>query len=103
MKFISSHNPEIKDEIKEQSYNMRGFAISGEDEKIFSKTLGNKYLIRTFNNVPLDPFGPEAGRQIWDRTQLKTVSKTTFDNYNKYLETRNRLYLTRANRSYING
>jgi len=103
MKFISSHDSQLENKSEESLYNIRGLTISNEDEKVFSKTVGNKYFIRTFNNVPLDPFGPEAGRQIWNRTQLKTVSKTTFDNYNTYLETRNRLYLTKANRSYING
>lgn len=103
MKFVSSHDDNVNKQIVETSYNMRGELIESQDEKVFSKTTNNKCYIRTFNNVPFDPFGPEAGRQIWNRTKLKTVSKDTFENYNIYLSTRNRLFLTKANRSYING
>jgi hypothetical protein len=102
MKFVSSHEQLPNNTSEEISYNIRG-EIAQSEEKIFSQFVNNKYLIRTFNNVPLDPFGPEAGRQIWNRTELKSVSKTTFENYNNYLLTRNRLFFTKANRSYING
>ena len=103
MKFVSSHDDSISKEIKEISYNIRGEQVESKEEKVFSKTVNNKCYIRTFNNVPLDPFGPEAGRQIWNRTELKPVSASTFENYNNYLLTRNRLFLTKTNRSYING
>lgn len=102
MKFISSQEQNPQPNIVEYEYNIRG-EIAEKDEKVFAKTINNKHYIRTFNNVPLDPFGPEAGRQIWNRTSLKSVSKTTFENYNNYLLTRNRLFLTKTNRSYING
>lgn len=102
MKFVSSHEQMPNTTTEEISYNIRG-EIAQSEEKIFSQFINNKYLIRTFNNIPLDPFGPEAGRQIWNRTELKSVSKTTFENYNKYLVTRNRLFFTKANRSYINA
>lgn len=103
MKFVSSHDDSISEKSTEISYNIRGEQVESKDEKIFSKTVNKKYYIRTFNNVPLDPFGPEAGRQIWNRTELKSVSANTFENYNNYLLTRNRLFLTKTNRSYING
>ena len=102
MKFVSSSDEYVENPKEEISYNIRGEIAESED-KIFSKVINNKHFIRTFNNVPLDPFGPEAGRQIWNRTQLKAVSKTTFEHYNSYLLTRNRLFLTKTNRSYING
>lgn len=103
MKHISSHEDRPIPEIIETLYDIKGEVTTDNDEKIYSKKLNNKYFIRTFNNVPLDPFGPEARRQIWNRTELKSVSKSTFENYNTYLSTRNRLYLTKANRSYINA
>lgn len=102
MKFVSSNDEIDNKSVSEISYNIRGEIAESED-KVFSKSINNKYLIRTFNNVPLDPFGPEAGRQIWNRTELKLVSKATFENYNNYLLTRNRLFLTKTNRSYINA
>lgn len=103
MKFISSNDEQHQINADEELYNIHGIITDQEkNEKVFSKVIGNKYFIRTFNNVPFDPHGPESGRQIWNRTQLKSVSKITFEYYNTYLGTRNRLYLTKANRSYIN-
>lgn len=112
MKFIDSHDQKISKKSTETFFNIRGESTDNESEKVFSKSLSvdlgggkiqNKYFVRTFNNVPLDPFGPEAGREIWNRTELKSVSENTFENYNKYLSTKNRIFLTKVNRSYING
>jgi hypothetical protein len=102
MKFISSHDDNISEPTEEKIYNIRG-ELAEDDEKIYSRILNKKYFVRTLNNVPFDPFGPEAGRQIWNRTELKSVSKITFENYNNYLTTRNRLFWTKTNRSYIDG
>ncbi len=112
MKFIDSHDQKITKQSTEAFFNIRGQLTDGENEKVFSKSLSidlgggkiqNKYFVRVFNNLPLDPFGSEAGREIWNRTELKSVSESTFENYNNYLLTRNRLFLTKVNRSYING
>jgi hypothetical protein len=112
MKFIDSHDQKISKESTTAYFNLKGELTDGESEKVFSKSLSinlgngkfqNKYFIRVFNNQPLDPFGPEAGREIWNRTDLKQVKHTTFENYNNYLLTRNRIFLTKVNRSYING
>jgi hypothetical protein len=102
MKFISSHDDNLSEPVEEKIYNIRG-ELAEDDEKIYSRILNKKYFVRTLNNVPFDPFGPEAGRQIWNRTELKSVSKITFENYNNYLTTRNRLFWTKTNRSYIDG
>lgn len=112
MKYIDSHDQKITKQSTEAFFNIRGELTDGKNEKVFSKSLSidigdgkiqNKYFVRIFNNVPLDPFGPEAGREIWNRTELKQVSANTFENYNSYLLTRNRIFLTKVNRSYING
>jgi hypothetical protein len=112
MKFIDSHDQKINKDSHEQLFNIRGEETDNKDDKIFSKTLsidlGNnqsqdRYFIRIFNNIPFDPFGPEARREIWNRTSLRQVSKSTFENYNHYLGTRNRIFLTKTNRSYIDG
>lgn len=112
MKFIDSHDQKISKTTKETLFNLKGEITDDKDEKIFSKSLSidlddkkkqHKYFIRFFNNMPLDPFGPEAGREIWNRTELKSVSHLTFENYNNYLLTRNRIFFTKVNRSFING
>lgn len=112
MKFIDSHDQKISKESKETSFNIRGKETDDVNEKIFSKSLvidldedkkQEKFFVRIFGGIPLDPFGPEAGREIWNRTSMRQVSKTTFESYNNYLSTRNRIFLTKANRSYIDG
>lgn len=112
MKFIDSHDQKITKDSKEIIFDIRGKEIEDNNDKIFSKFLTinlddnkkqEKFFIRIFGGVPLDPFGPEAGREIWNRTSMRQVSKTTFENYNNYLSTRNRIFLTKANRSYIDG
>lgn len=112
MKFIDSHDQKISKQSTETLYNQKGEITINKDDKIFSKSLNielgggktqNKYFIRVFNNQPFDPFGPEARRDIWNRTDLKQVKELTFENYNNYLSTRSRLFLTKTNRSYING
>lgn len=102
MKFISSHDDNTPEHSSEQTYNIYG-ELASDNERAYSKILNKKYFVRTLNNIPFDPFGPEAGRQIWNRTELKSVSKATFESYNNYLKTRNRLFWTKANRSYIDG
>jgi hypothetical protein len=84
-----------------------------EDEKVaYAKTVSvelsknkvqRKYFIRTYNNIPLDPIGSNSRRNILDRTEFKMVSYETFDFYLNYLKTKNSLFLTKANRSFING
>jgi len=36
-------------------------------------------------------------------TKMRRVSKTTFDYYMIYLKTKNSIYLTRAQRSFLDG
>jgi len=114
MKFIdtfSQANLKSKTSL-ESLYDERGNLLSQLDGKIFAKMLiidlGNndtqrQFFVRTYNNTPLDPLGPEARRDIWRRTELKKVNQATFDSYLSYLQTRNRLHMTKAQRSYING
>lgn len=112
MKFIDSHDQNISKPSIEELFNIRAELTDGQTEKVFSKSLTidlddnkkqQKFFVRIFGGVPLDPFGPEAGREIWNRTSMRQVSKTTFESYNNYLSTRNRIFLTKANRSYIDG
>lgn len=112
MKFVNSNDEKLSKESVENLFNLRGELTDGKNEKVFAKSLKidlgenkiqEKYFIRIFNSVPLDPFGPEANREIWNRTELRLVSKRTFDDYHNYLVTRNRLFWTKTNRGYING
>jgi hypothetical protein len=114
MKFISSQeqNIDTKDDNIAQEYNKLGLPIVNPKEKCFaqhtSKDIGkgarqNKYYIITHNNIPYDPNGPDGHRELYLTLELKSVSKQTFDYYLMYLKTKNSLYITRTQRSYING
>lgn len=92
-------------------YDIKG-NITSEEAETYAKSVnidvgGNrkqsKFFIRTYNNLPLDPIGSTSRRNIWDRTELKLVSYQTFDHYVNYLKTKNGLFFTKANRSFIDG
>lgn len=111
MKFIDKPTDTITKSSSEAIYNQSG-NLDSETTKVFAKSLfidlgdnktQKRFFIRTYNNAPFDPNGPEARREIWNRTELKSVSQSTFDLYIKYLNTKNSLYMTRTQRSYING
>lgn len=114
MKFINTFSDENLKSKKaiESIYDERGNLVTNLQQKSFAKMLmidlGNneiqkQFFVRTYNNTPLDPIGPESRRDIWRRTELKKVNQATFDSYLSYLQTRNRLHMTKAQRSYING
>jgi hypothetical protein len=114
MKFIDSYSKEnVNPLTSEQAlYDSTGNLASIDDDKIFAKMLtvdlGKKdyqrqFFVRTYNNLPFDPMGPEARRDIWRRTELKRVNEATFNFYLTYLQTKNSIYMTRTQRSYIHG
>jgi hypothetical protein len=115
MKFINSSDSVEnidKKEIHEVSLNKLGLPITDESERIFAKTITTdmgegriqmKYAILTFNNQPYDPYGADSHRESNLRLEYKPVSKQTHSYYTSYLKTKNSLYMTRAQRSFING
>lgn len=114
MKFISSQE-EVQNAQNDNTieyYNKLGLPLKSQKEKCFAqytcKDIGkgakqNKYYIITHNNLPYDPNGPDGHRELYLKLELKSVSKQTFDYYLMYLKTKNSLYMTRTQRSYING
>lgn len=112
MKFVESTSKEdFIPEKFEQTYNRSG-QLSENKEKVFARyneiklnggAVQKRYFITTHNNCPYDPHGIDSHREQNLRTQLKSVSKQTFDYYMLYLKTRNLLYMTRTQRSFING
>lgn len=111
MKFIDNVDKplKVKDSVI-KFFNIQGKETETENQ-VFSKSISinlgeeqvqNKFFIRTFNNMPLDPLAYNSDR-IWARTELKPVSEATFGYYNNYLSTKNKLFLTKTNRSFING
>jgi hypothetical protein len=111
MKFVEQFKKEDFVKPSESSMVDRIGIETNDEKKAFAKSiiidLGDtrqvKYFVRTHNNVPYDPNGPYSHRETYLRTELKTVSKDTFENYTTYLKTKNQLYMTKAQRSFING
>ena len=115
MKFISSSDSVEnidKKEIHEVLLNKLGRSITDESERVFAKTITTdmgegrvqmKYAIITFNNQPYDPYGADSHRESNLRLEYKPVSQQTYNYYTSYLKSKNSLYMTRAQRSFING
>jgi hypothetical protein len=114
MKFISSSdNVENVDhkEVSEISLNKLGRPIDEDSERVFAKMLiqnsadkqQTRYAILTFNNQPYDPYGVDSHRESNLNLNIKQVSQQTYNYYVSYLKTKNQLYFTRSQRSFING
>jgi len=60
------------------------------------------YYIKIYQSTPFDPMGPYGRRERNLDTQMRRVSKNTFDYYMTYLKTNNSIYLTKAQRGFLN-
>jgi len=92
--------------VDNKQYNKKG-QDAADAEKIFAKvvegTRQKVYYVLTYNNLLYDPLGPDSNRESRINTELKKTNKQTFDYYMHYLKDKNRMYITRAQRSFING
>lgn len=83
-----------------------GEITSNPKEKNFAKVVVDKgrasYYIRTYQNMPYDPLGAYSRREIFQDTKMDRVSKNTFDFYIMYLKSNNSIYMTKAQRGFIN-
>ena len=99
-------NKFYKDSPQEQLYDSSGNLTITSKEMAYAKkvTTDNSllYFIRVYDNVPFDPSGMFANREKYLDTKFKRVTKETFDFYMLFLKTNNSLYLTKAQRSYLN-
>lgn len=71
-----------------------------------TKLNGDEHLslfINTLNGALYDPYGVDSTKRISIMFKEKPVDTKTFENYLKYLRSRNNLYMTRAQRSFINA
>lgn len=107
MQFISENENIIQEERSEKLFNKNGEEISSQKEDFFAKIIGNErsqlYYIRVHESILFDPNGMNSYRVKFLDTKMRKVSKLTFDYYMIYLKTRNNIYLTRAQRSFLDG
>ena len=107
MKFIDDYAKNKTKPKIEIGFNKNGSeAVSNQKQfaKIIEETDSeNKtYYVSTNNNQIYDPLGVNSNREQYLDINFKRVSKNTFDFYMIYLQTNNSIYLTRANRSFLN-
>jgi hypothetical protein len=106
MKYINEEPDIPKVEAEEVWFNKDGKEISGENEKFYAKIIAKNdrqyYYIRVYDNSPFDPIGIYGRRERNLPIDMKRVSKNTFDFYMMYLTTKNSLYMTRAQRGFLN-
>ena len=109
MKFIQeiTHDEEIPIRM-EYDINRDGETVKNVKEMVFGKAVvvkdkvEKKYFVLTYDNQIYDPLGASSTREDFIETKLKMVSKDTFDYYSIYLKTKNSIYLTKANRRFLN-
>jgi|TARA_R110000744_G_scaffold177267_2_gene296002 hypothetical protein len=71
--------------------------------KIRSVDDGQKlYLVKVLQSNLYDPIGTYSNRRRYLESSFKKVSKDTFDFYMMYLKTNNSIYLTKAQRGFLN-
>ena len=113
MKYIDPRNDEVVENVKKESRLFDGAGSKVIDEKegrygeVVETTIENQdptntYYVKTYQNSPFDPNGLYGHREGYLETKFSKVSKDTFDYYMMFLKTRNSLYMTRAQRSFIN-
>lgn len=113
MKYIDPKvgTPKESRATEETLFDRTGSEVINEKEKNYAKIVktsfegkesANAYYIKTYQNVPFDPSGAYGHREQYLETKFSKVSKDTFDYYMLFLKTKNTLYMTRAQRSFIN-
>lgn len=105
MKFVE--DPILTKEEKDISnFNRNGAEPLSKKEKVFAKIIKEKsrtfYYVSTYQSALYDPLGNYSNRERSLETKMRSVSKDTFDYYMIYLQTKNSLYMTRAQRRFIN-
>jgi len=106
MEYLDGSSKPSPPTVTEEAFDRLGEAIEHRNEKSYAKTKnanGHKtYYVMTHRSALYDPWGMHGHREDHIQTQMQKVSLETFDFYMLFLKTRNSLYLTRAQRSFIN-
>ena len=90
-------------------FDRTGSPVINIKERTYAKRVekggSRAHYIQTFDNTPYDPnnsmYSHREGHINFE-LKYKKVSKETFDFYMLFLKTKNSLYFTRAQRSFLN-
>jgi hypothetical protein len=96
--------------VVERLFDRTGEPVINKKEKSYAKVIKTTsrsgryehHYIRTYQSAPYDPWGMHSHREDYVETKLQKVQAETFNFYMMFLKTRNMLYMTRAQRSFIN-
>jgi hypothetical protein len=106
MKYVNDSKPLPQKQMKTLLFDKLGTETSNQKERNFAKVVvdgdSESYYIRTYQNMPYDPLGAYSRREIYADTKMHKVSKNTFDFYIMYLKSNNSIYMTKAQRGFIN-
>jgi hypothetical protein len=112
MKYVENYtSKDAKKDTETKSYNAFGQSVSDDSDTVYAEykaidigeRVQKKFFVLTSNGTLFDPRGTDSHRANQIRKELKSTSKQTFDYYVKYLQTKNTLFMRRAERSFING
>jgi|9_EtaG_2_1085328.scaffolds.fasta_scaffold56782_2 hypothetical protein len=112
MKYVETYNQKSETpESESAEYNKLGDIVESEKETVYAKcqqvflrdATQNQFYVLVANGNLLDPRGTDSHRINTLKKELRKTNKQTFDYYLKYLQSKNTLFLRRAERSYING
>jgi|TARA_Y100000996_G_scaffold403149_1_gene375834 hypothetical protein len=103
----------IKKEVKEKQKHEVGFDKNGvivkkqASKDIYGKVIylddkESSHHVKVLESNLYDPMGTYSSRRRYLEATFKRVSKNTFDFYMMYLKTNNSIYLTKAQRGFLN-
>jgi len=106
MNYINSGDKIKQTRKLELLFNKAGQKLESPKEKVYGKIVAKDgsdyYYIRVHQSIPFDPFGTYAKREGFIETKMHQTTKSTFDFYMMYLNTKNTIYMTRARRGFTN-
>jgi hypothetical protein len=108
MEFISSPFVE-KNKGKELIFNRDGQEIGKDqkNQKFYAKVVVKddltSYYISVYQNVLFNPSSISESREKYKDIKMKKVQKDVFDFYMMFLSTKKMIYMTKAQRMFMNG
>ena len=107
MKYLDPNTDKMMNQkIVTSNFDRAGNPPIGSKEMVYAQTKEYSasigFYIATYDGAPFNPSGMFSDREKYIDIKMKKVSKETFDFYMLFLKTNNSLYLTRAQRSFLN-
>ena len=95
-------------EMSEVLFDKNGVNLEKKNSKdaygkiVYFDGIAKSHHVRVLESNLYDPMGTYSSRRRYLESSFKRVSKNTFDFYMMYLKTNNSIYLTKAQRGFLN-